>query len=56
VVQLLAASLAAFLMPNTQTLLRVFVPWKALVGLVLLGVSIAVMFARGHSPFLYFQF
>ena len=56
VLQFVAACLVAFLMPNTQTVLRVFVPWKALLGLALMVVSIAVMFARGHSPFLYFQF
>lgn len=54
--QLLIAALVAFLLPNTQRILRVFVPWKAAAGLLLLVLAIAVMFARGHSPFLYFQF
>jgi alginate O-acetyltransferase complex protein AlgI len=56
VIQILIASFVAFIMPNTQTILRTFVPWKGVVGLLLLMLSVAIMFARGHSPFLYFQF
>jgi alginate O-acetyltransferase complex protein AlgI len=56
VIQILIACCVAFMMPNTQTILHKFVPWKAAVGLLLLILSVAVMFARGHSPFLYFQF
>ena len=56
VIQILIASFVAFIMPNTQTILRTFVPWKGVVGLLLLILSVAIMFARGHSPFLYFQF
>ncbi len=55
-VQLLIAGFAAFALPNTQTILRVFTAWKAALGLLLMVVAIAVMFARGYSPFLYFQF
>lgn len=43
-------------MPNTQTILHRFVLWKALVGLGLFIVAVHMMFTRGHSPFLYFQF
>jgi alginate O-acetyltransferase complex protein AlgI len=43
-------------MPNTQTILHRFVWWKALVGLGLFAFAVAMMFTRGHSPFLYFQF
>jgi alginate O-acetyltransferase complex protein AlgI len=56
VIHLLLAAFVAFLLPNTQSILRVFVPWKAAAGLLLMILAIAVMFARGHSPFLYFQF
>ncbi len=56
VLQLVLAGLIIFFGPNTQSILRVFVPWKAIAGLLLMVVSIAVMFARGYSPFLYFQF
>ena len=56
VIQLALAAALAFLLPNTQRILRVFVPWKAAAGLLLMLLAIAVMLARGHSPFLYFQF
>lgn len=56
VVQLLITASIAFALPNTQTLLRQFTACKALIGYVLLIIAIAVMFARGYSPFLYFQF
>ncbi|TLD70926.1 MBOAT family protein [Phragmitibacter flavus] len=47
---------AVWLMPNTQTILRRFVLWKAVLGLVLFVVAVAMMFTSGFSPFLYFQF
>ena len=43
-------------LPNTQTILHRFVWWKAFLGLFLFVIAVAMMFARGHSPFLYFQF
>ena len=55
-VQLIFCALGAWAMPNTQTILHKFVWWKALIGLVLFVLAIAMMFTRGHSPFLYFQF
>jgi alginate O-acetyltransferase complex protein AlgI len=48
--------LVTWFMPNTQTILHRFVAWKALLGLVCFVVAVTMMFARGHSPFLYFQF
>lgn len=47
---------AVWLMPNTFQMLHRFVLWKALVGLVLFVAAVTMMFTRGHSPFLYFQF
>ena len=55
-VQLIICSLAVWMMPNTQTMLQRFVWWKALIGGALFVLAVSVMFARGHSPFLYFQF
>jgi alginate O-acetyltransferase complex protein AlgI len=43
-------------LPNTQTILHRFVLWKAVLGLLLFVIAVTLMFARGHSPFLYFQF
>jgi len=40
----------------TQTILHRFVLWKALVGLALFVIAVIMMFTRGYSPFLYFQF
>jgi alginate O-acetyltransferase complex protein AlgI len=48
--------LFTWFMPNTQTILHRFVAWKAVVGVFLFVIAIAVMFWRGFSPFLYFQF
>jgi alginate O-acetyltransferase complex protein AlgI len=45
-----------FLMPNTQTLLRVLTPWKVVASLLLLVLAVAMMFTQGFNPFLYFQF
>jgi alginate O-acetyltransferase complex protein AlgI len=56
VLQLLLAGIVAFTLPNTQTILHVFKPSKAVMGLGLFLLAVAVMFARGYSPFLYFQF
>lgn len=53
---MIVCALAVWLMPNTQTILRDFVWWKAVLGGVLFLVAVSMMFARGHSPFLYFQF
>ncbi len=55
-IQLVICGFAAWMMPNTQTILHRFVWWKGLLGMVLFIIAVAVMFARGHSPFLYFQF
>lgn len=55
-VQFIICALGVWAMPNTQTILHKFVWWKALIGLVLFVLAIAMMFTRGHSPFLYFQF
>jgi len=54
--QFFVCGFAAWLMPNTQTILHRFVAWKAVLGLFLFVIAVAVMFTRGHSPFLYFQF
>ena len=54
--QFLVCAFSAWVMPNTQTILHRFVAWKAVVGLVLFTIALAMMFTRGHSPFLYFQF
>lgn len=54
--QFLVCVFGVWLMPNTQTILHRFVWWKALIGLVLFVLAVAMMFTRGHSPFLYFQF
>lgn len=56
-VHLVAAALVVWVMPNTQTILRKFVWWKALTGLVLLalaivqysGVSICPSFILQHK-------
>jgi hypothetical protein len=45
-----------FLVPNTQTMLRVLTPWKVVVALLLLVLAVAMMFTQGFNPFLYFQF
>jgi alginate O-acetyltransferase complex protein AlgI len=45
-----------FLVPNTQTLLRVLTPWKVVAALLLLVLAVAMMFTQGFNPFLYFQF
>jgi alginate O-acetyltransferase complex protein AlgI len=45
-----------FLMPNTQTMLRVLTPWKVVAALLLLVLAVAMMFTQGFNPFLYFQF
>ena len=54
--QFVICAFAVWAMPNTQTILHRFVWWKALVGLGLFAFAVAMMFTRGHSPFLYFQF
>lgn len=56
VAQLCVAGFAVWFMPNTQTILHRFVFWKALLGLLLFVAAVIMMFTRGHSPFLYFQF
>jgi alginate O-acetyltransferase complex protein AlgI len=45
-----------WLFPNTQTILHRFRLWKAVLGLVLFIAAVTMMFTRGYSPFLYFQF
>ncbi|MEI6536769.1 MAG: MBOAT family O-acyltransferase, partial [Verrucomicrobiaceae bacterium] len=55
-IQLFICALGVWFMPNTQTILHRFTLWKALTGLLLFIAAVAMMFARGHSPFLYFQF
>ena len=47
---------AAFFMPRTTEILRSFTLGKAVAGLALLVLSLAVMFTQGFNPFLYFQF
>ena len=54
--QLFICAFGVWFMPNTQTILHRFTLWKALTGLLLFIAAVAMMFARGHSPFLYFQF
>ncbi len=55
-VQIAIAAFAVWFMPNTQQMLHRFVAWKAVIGLILFIAAVTMMFTRGHSPFLYFQF
>jgi len=52
VLQLVITALVVWFMPNTQTILRRFTLWKALLGLVMFAAAVAVMFARDHRSFL----
>jgi alginate O-acetyltransferase complex protein AlgI len=54
--QLVLGCVVVFALPNTQSLLRRFTLWKGLLGLFWLVLGVCLMFARGYSPFLYFQF
>lgn len=54
--QFIIAWVGVFAFPNTQTILHRFTLWKAALGLVLFVAAVTMMFARGYSPFLYFQF
>jgi alginate O-acetyltransferase complex protein AlgI len=56
IAQFIIAWLGVFAFPNTQTILHRFTLWKAALGLVLFVAAVTMMFARGYSPFLYFQF
>ncbi len=56
ILQLSICAIGVWFMPNTQTILHRFTLWKAIIGLLLFIAAVAMMFARGHSPFLYFQF
>jgi len=47
---------AVWFMPNIQTILQRFVLWKAVLAILLFVAAVAMMFTRGFSPFLYFQF
>ena len=51
-----AAAIIIWLVPNSQQLLERFTAPKLAACLVGFVVSIALMFAQGYSPFLYFQF
>ncbi len=54
---MMAVGLAiAFLMPNSQSLLRVLTPAKVVLALLLFVAAVALMFTQGFNPFLYFQF
>jgi len=55
-VMLVVASLAAWMMPNTQFMLKRFTWWKGAIGLLLLLLSVAMLMARGTQPFYYFRF
>ncbi len=52
----LICAAAAWGMPNTQTILARLTWGKMLIGIALFILAVAMMFTRGHSPFLYFQF
>ncbi|MEY4484950.1 MAG: hypothetical protein RL693_2402 [Verrucomicrobiota bacterium] len=54
--QLTVCMAGVWLLPNTQTILHRFQLGKALLGLILFVAAVSMLFARGHSPFLYFQF
>jgi len=56
ILQFLIASVGIWLFPNTQAILHRFVLWKGLLGMALFAAAITMMFTRGYSPFLYFQF
>ena len=51
-----AAAIIVWLVPNSQQLLERFTAPKLAVCLAGFVVSMGLMFAQGHSPFLYFQF
>ena len=50
------AALAVFAAPRSAKLLENLTAPKAAASLVLLFIAVAMMYARGYSPFLYFQF
>ncbi|HEY2574582.1 MAG TPA: MBOAT family O-acyltransferase, partial [Verrucomicrobiaceae bacterium] len=54
--QLFIAGVGVWFLPNTQTILHRLTLGKALLGLLFFAAAVAMMFTRGHSPFLYFQF
>jgi alginate O-acetyltransferase complex protein AlgI len=56
ILQFVIASVGIWLFPNTQAILHRFVLWKGLLGMALFAAAITMMFTRGYSPFLYFQF
>lgn len=53
---LAACAAVAFAPWNTQRLLRRLTAWKLGASIALFALSICVLLAAGHSPFLYFQF
>ena len=54
---MLAAGLGiAFLLPNSQSLLRVLTPGKVALSFAAFAISIALLATQGFNPFLYFQF
>jgi alginate O-acetyltransferase complex protein AlgI len=55
-IQFMICVTGVWLFPNTQTILHRFRLWKAVLGLVLFIAAVTMMFTRGYSPFLYFQF
>jgi len=55
-VQLFFCAFCIWFMPNTQTILHRFTLRKALIAVPLFILAVIMMFTRGHSPFLYFQF
>ena len=54
--QLGAAAVIAFCLPNTQQFLHRLTRVKAILGIILLFVSVRVLAVQGFNPFLYFQF
>jgi alginate O-acetyltransferase complex protein AlgI len=56
IMQLLFCGFCIWFMPNTQTILHRFTLPKALIAVPLFLLAVTMMFTRGHSPFLYFQF
>ena len=56
VLQLAVCAFGVWVMPNVPAMMHRFTWWKAAIGFILLLAAVAMMFARGYSPFLYFQF
>ena len=50
------AIIVTWVIPRTANWLEQLTPVKVALGLMLFGISLAMMFTQGFNPFLYFQF